>query len=68
MEFKNDHKNFLQSYRNQQWEKALALLQRWEDKVDEFDLYYAIFKDRIKDLEVNLVDPNWNGAYVATTK
>lgn len=68
MEFENDHKNFLQSYRNQQWEKALALLQRWEDKVDEFDLYYAIFKDRIKDLEVNLVDPNWNGAYVATTK
>ncbi len=68
MEFKNDHINFLQSYRNQQWEKALNLLQRWEDKVKEFDLYYAIFKDRIKDLEVNLVDPNWNGAYVATTK
>ena len=68
MEFKNDHINFLQSYRNQQWEKALNLLQRWEDKVEEFDLYYAIFKDRIKDLEVNLVDPNWNGAYVATTK
>ena len=68
MEFKNDHKNFLQSYRNQQWEKALDLLERWEDKVDEFDLYYAIFKGRIKDLEVNLVDPNWNGAYVATTK
>ena len=68
MEFKNDHKNFLQSYRNQQWEKALDLLERWEDKVEEFDLYYDIFKDRIKDLEVNLVDPNWNGAYVATTK
>ena len=68
MEFKNDHKSFLQSYRNQQWEKALDLLERWEDKVDEFDLYYAIFKGRIKDLEVNLVDPNWNGAYVATTK
>ena len=68
MEFKNDHKSFLQSYRNQQWEKALDLLERWEDKVEEFDLYYAIFKDRIKDLEVNLVDPNWNGAYVATTK
>ena len=68
MEFKNDHKNFLQSYRNQQWERALNHLQRWEDKVKEFDLYYAIFKDRIKDLEVNLVDPNWNGAYVATTK
>ena len=68
MEFKNDHKSFLQSYRNQQWEKALDLLERWEDKVEEFDLYYAIFKDRIKDLEVNLIDPNWNGAYVATTK
>ena len=68
MEFKNDHKSFLQSYRNQQWEKALDLLERWEDKVDEFDLYYDIFKGRIKDLEVNLVDPNWNGAYVATTK
>ena len=68
MEFKNDHINFLQSYRNQQWERALNLLQRWEDKVKEFDLYYAIFKERIKDLEVNLVDPNWNGAYVATTK
>ena len=68
MEFKNDHINFLQSYRNQQWERALNHLQRWEDKVKEFDLYYAIFKDRIKDLEVNLVDPNWNGAYVATTK
>ncbi len=68
IEFKNDHKNFLQSYRNQQWKKTLALLQKWEDKVEEFDLYYAIFKDRIKDLEVNLVDPNWNGAYVATTK
>ena len=68
MEFKNDHKNFLQSYRNQQWEKALDLLERWEDKVEEFDLYYDIFKNRIKDLEVNLVDPNWNGAYVATTK
>ena len=68
IEFKNDHINFLQSYRNQQWERALNHLQRWEDKVKEFDLYYAIFKDRIKDLEVNLVDPNWNGAYVATTK
>ena len=34
----------------------------------EFDLYYALFKERIKDMKLNLADPKWNGAYVATTK
>ena len=26
------------------------------------------FKERIKDMKLNLTDPNWNGAYVATSK
>ena len=47
---------------------ALNFIEKWEQQVTEFDLYYAIFKDRIKDMKLNLADPNWNGAYVATTK
>jgi adenylate cyclase len=67
-EFTKDHEEFLQNYRNQQWDIALNFIQKWEQQVIEFDLYYAIFKDRIKDMKLNLADPNWNGAYVATTK
>ena len=67
-EFTHDHDEFLKNYRNQEWDIALNFIQKWEQQVTEFDLYYAIFKDRIKDMKLNLADPNWNGAYVATTK
>jgi len=67
-EFTQDHDDFLKNYRNQQWDIALNFIQKWEQQVKEFDLYYAIFKDRIKDMKLNLTDPSWNGAYVATTK
>ena len=67
-DFIKDHEEFLQNYRDQQWDIALNFIQKWEQQVKEFDLYYAIFKDRIKDMKQNLADPNWNGAYVATTK
>ena len=67
-EFTQDHDDFLKNYRNQQWDIALNFIQKWEQQVIEFDLYYAIFKDRIKDMKLNLTDPSWNGAYVATTK
>ena len=67
-EFSKDHEEFLQNYRNQQWDIALNFVQKWEQQVVEFDLYYAIFKDRIKDMKLNLADLKWNGAYVATTK
>lgn len=67
-EFIKDHEKFLQNYRDQQWNIALNIIQKWEQQVKEFDLYYAIFKDRIQDMKLNLADPNWNGAYVATTK
>ena len=67
-DFSKDHEEFLHNYRNQQWDIALNFIQKWEQQVIEFDLYYAIFKDRIKDMKQNLADPNWNGAYVATTK
>ena len=67
-EFTHDHDEFLKNYRNQDWDIALNFIQKWEQQVAEFDLYYAIFKDRIKDMKLNLADPNWNGAYVATTK
>ena len=67
-EFSKDHEEFLHNYRNQQWDIALNFIEKWEQQVVEFDLYYAIFKDRIKDMKLNLADPNWNGAYVATTK
>ena len=67
-EFIKDHKEFLQNYRDQQWDIALNFIEKWEQQVIEFDLYYAIFKDRIKDMKLNLADSKWNGAYVATTK
>ena len=67
-EFSKDHEEFLHNYRNQQWDIALNFIEKWEQQVTEFDLYYAIFKDRIKDMKLNLADPKWNGAYVATTK
>ncbi len=67
-EFSKDHEEFLHSYRNQRWDIALNFIEKWEQQVTEFDLYYAIFKDRIKDMKLNLADPKWNGAYVATTK
>ena len=67
-EFSKDHEEFLHNYRNQKWDIAINFIEKWEQQVTEFDLYYAIFKDRIKDMKLNLADPNWNGAYVATTK
>jgi adenylate cyclase len=67
-EFSKDHEEFLNNYRNQKWDIAINFIEKWEQQVTEFDLYYAIFKDRIKDMKLNLADPNWNGAYVATTK
>ena len=67
-EFSKDHEEFLNNYRNQKWDIAINFIEKWEQQVTEFDLYYSIFKDRIKDMKLNLADPNWNGAYVATTK
>ena len=67
-EFSREHEEFLRNYRKQQWDIALNFIEKWEQHVSEFDLYYAIFKDRIEDMKLNLADPKWNGAYVATTK
>ena len=39
IEFQNDHKEFLENYRNQQWGLALNFVEKLEEEVVEFDLY-----------------------------
>ena len=41
-EFSKDHEEFLNNYRNQQWDIALNFIEKWEQQVTEFDLYLSL--------------------------
>jgi adenylate cyclase len=66
---KQDHVQFLQLYRSQQWNAAVGLAQRLKTEFDhEFDAYYDAMIERIQDLRLSHLPSDWDGIYRATSK
>ncbi len=60
----------LASYRKQQWDEALALIQRCRAIANGFDVsgLYDMYHERIDKHRVDPLAPDWDGVYEAETK
>lgn len=68
MELKQ-HQNFLDFYRNQDWEMAEQWANTMKTEFDEeLKLYYEIMISRIQELKLQELPEDWDGVFVATTK
>ena len=66
--FLEDHKNFLDNYRNQNWEKAREHIDKYRFSKPEFTLYYTLFLERIDELSKQTLPKDWSGVFIADTK
>ena len=66
--FLEDHKNFLDNYRNQNWEKAREHIDKYRFSKPEFTLYYTLFLERIDELSKQTLPKEWSGVFIADTK
>jgi adenylate cyclase len=63
------HELMLQYYREQQWDKAVALCQELTGEFDgKMDEYYALWQERIEDMRTRDLPADWDGTYRATSK
>lgn len=63
------HELMLQYYREQQWDKAVALCQELTGEFDgKMDDYYALWQDRIAEMRTRDLPADWDGTYRATSK
>jgi adenylate cyclase len=63
------HREFLAAYRDQDWDKAEALMTEVGVAANgDLDNFHEIFRERIADFRENPRDPDWDGVYVAETK
>jgi adenylate cyclase len=66
---KEHHELMLQYYREQQWDKAIALCQELTGEFDgKMDEYYALWQDRIAEMRTRDLPADWDGTYRATSK
>jgi len=66
---KEGHDAMMEAYRTMQFEKAEKLLaecRRFGDK--RLDHLYGMYEERIAEYKVNPPPPDWDGAYIATSK
>lgn len=66
--FLEDHKNFLDNYRNQNWEKAREHIDKYRFSKPQFTLYYTLFLERIDELSKQTLPKEWSGVFIADTK
>jgi adenylate cyclase len=63
------HKKFLDCYRNQRWQMALtmarSLTNAWDGQLHD---YYVMMMERCRQLQSSPPGPNWDGVYRATSK
>jgi adenylate cyclase len=63
------HELMLQYYREQQWDKAIALCQELTGEFDsKMDDYYALWQERIEEMRSRDLPADWDGTYKATSK
>ena len=63
------HELMLQYYREQNWDKAIALCQELTGEFDgNMDHYYELWVDRIADMRARDLPSDWDGTYKATSK
>jgi adenylate cyclase len=63
------HELMLQYYREQQWDKAIALCQELTGEFDgNMDHYYELWIERIADMRTRDLPADWDGTYRATSK
>ena len=63
------HELMLQYYREQQWDKAIALCQELTGEFDgKMDDYYALWQERIAEMRTRDLPADWDGTYRATSK
>ena len=63
------HELMLQYYREQQWDKAIALCQELTGEFDgKMDHYYELWIERIAEMRGRNLPVDWDGTYRATSK
>ena len=63
------HELMLQYYREQQWDKAVALCQELTGEFDsKMDHYYELWIERIAEMRTRDLPADWDGTYRATSK
>ena len=63
------HELMLQYYREQNWDKAIAMCQELTGEFDgNMDHYYELWIERIADMRTRDLPTDWDGTYRATSK
>jgi len=63
------HQQFLEAYRQQQWDEAERILDACRQiGIARLDTYYALFASRITALRETALPPDWAGSFVMTEK
>ncbi|MBT5433937.1 MAG: adenylate/guanylate cyclase domain-containing protein [Rhodospirillaceae bacterium] len=62
------HQTMLDTYRAQEWDKAVALSTECRAMMPQLDGLYEAFCERVQEFRDNPPGPDWDGAYTATTK
>lgn len=66
---RGDHEEMLAAYRNREFEHAIFLCDSLIGEFDgQMDSYYAMWKDRCKEMKLNKLPQDWDGTYVSTSK
>jgi adenylate cyclase len=69
-ELREVNKQFLDLYREQQWDAALAVIDRCRSAAKNFDAagLYEMYEERIEKFKVTPPSQDWQGAYEAESK
>ena len=67
-QFHQDHQNFLEMYRTQNWEGVKTHILYYKEKVPSFNTYYELISNRVQEYLEDPPPNDWQGVFVANTK
>ncbi len=67
-QFHQDHQNFIEMYRTQNWEGVKTHILSYKEKVPSFNTYYELISNRVEEYIENPPPNDWQGVFVANTK
>ena len=67
-EFLQDHSEFIEMYRAQEWDGAKAHIKKYAENIPSFNLYFELISNRIEAYIENPPPSDWQGVFVAETK
>ena len=67
-EFLQDHSEFIEMYRAQEWDGAKAHIKKYAENIPSFKLYFELISNRIEAYIENPPPSDWQGVFVAETK